>query len=193
MIRINLLPYRAAQKKENIRRQISIFLLLLILIAVALFYFNILLNHRVKSLTDRVTQTRTELNHYRRAIREINQIKRKLALLNKKMSIIKGLNQRRKEPVLLLDAMTRLVVDKKMWLTRLESRANIVQLSGVALDNQTVANFMTRLEHSPLFSSVNLNMLRQSPPFQGVILKDFEITCRKSSAAHLVHAKATKP
>lgn len=38
MIRINLLPYRAAQKKENIRRQISIFLLLLILMTLALFF-----------------------------------------------------------------------------------------------------------------------------------------------------------
>lgn len=140
-----------------------------------------------------MNRTEIELNQYKQAIKEINSIKQKLAMLNKKMDIIKGLNQRRKEPILLLDAMTRLVVDKKMWLTKLESKANIVQLSGIALDNRTVADFMTRLEHSSLFSNVNLNMLRQSPPFQGVILKDFEITCTKSSAAHLAQVKATKP
>jgi type IV pilus assembly protein PilN len=193
MIRINLLPYRAARKKENIRRQISIFLLLLIFTTLALCYYNLLLSQRVKDLDANVARTKTELNQYKQAIKEIDQIKRKLAMLNKKMGIIKGLDQRRKEPILLLDAMTRLVVDKKMWLTKLESKDNIVKLSGVALDNRTVADFMTRLEHSSLFSTVNLNMLRQSPPIQGVILKDFEITCTKSSGAHLAQAKATKP
>ena len=40
MIRINLLPYRAARKKENIRIQFNIFIGSLILVALAIFYFN---------------------------------------------------------------------------------------------------------------------------------------------------------
>ena len=40
MIRINLLPFRAARKKENIRRQVSIFLLSLAFLLIILFYYN---------------------------------------------------------------------------------------------------------------------------------------------------------
>ena len=43
MIRINLLPFRSARKKENIRRQLSIFLLSLILAVVAIFGVNFFL------------------------------------------------------------------------------------------------------------------------------------------------------
>ena len=39
MIRINLLPFRSTRKKENIRRQLSIFVLSLILAVVAYFSF----------------------------------------------------------------------------------------------------------------------------------------------------------
>ena len=34
MIRINLLPFRAARKKENVRRQVSVFLLSLVLVVI---------------------------------------------------------------------------------------------------------------------------------------------------------------
>lgn len=50
MIRINLLPYRAAQKKENVRRQISIFVLAVIMVAGILLYYNISLNNDIDAL-----------------------------------------------------------------------------------------------------------------------------------------------
>ena len=46
MIRINLLPFRAARKKENVRRQVSVFLLSFVLIIIGVFYYNMWLGNR---------------------------------------------------------------------------------------------------------------------------------------------------
>ena len=50
MIRINLLPFRAARKKENIRRQVSIFLLSLVFLLIILFYYNSSLSSQIDGL-----------------------------------------------------------------------------------------------------------------------------------------------
>ena len=58
MIRINLLPYRAAQKKENIRRQISIFVLAVIMVVGILVYYNISLNNDIDALNTQIKNTK---------------------------------------------------------------------------------------------------------------------------------------
>ena len=52
MIRINLLPFRAARKKENIKRQISIYVLTVILLLVGMGYTFLDLNSELSKLKD---------------------------------------------------------------------------------------------------------------------------------------------
>ena len=61
MIRINLLPFRAARKKENIRRQVSIFLLSLAFMLIILFYFNFSLNSKIGNLNSNIKATNSDL------------------------------------------------------------------------------------------------------------------------------------
>ena len=58
MIRINLLPFRAARKKENIRRQVSIFVLSLAFLLIILFYYNWNLGSKIDGLNAQIKQTR---------------------------------------------------------------------------------------------------------------------------------------
>ncbi len=154
MIRINLLPFRAARKKENIRRQISIFLLSLAFLLIILFYYNFSLNSKIGNLDASIKTTKAALGKYEKINKEIAQIKKKLTNLKKKMAVMDTLEANRFVPVKLLDTMTRVIVPKRMWFTRLNTRGKKVQISGVALDNTTVADFMIRLENSGLFSKV---------------------------------------
>ena len=84
-------------------------------------------------------------------------------------------------PVKLLDTMTQVIVPKRMWFTRLNARGNKVQISGVALDNTTVADFMIRLENSGLFKKVDLKTLKRAKRKKGVKanFKTFSIVCIK--------------
>ncbi|RPH52331.1 MAG: hypothetical protein EHM85_03175 [Desulfobacteraceae bacterium] len=188
MIKINLLPFRTARKKENVRRQSSILFFSLFLVLILLVFFNIKLSGQVKEIKSKVATAKTETAKYEKINNEIKEIKAKLEILETKMGVIKTLESNRYEPVRLMDAMTSLIVPKRMWFVNLDGRGNTVNISGVAIDNQTVADFMTRLERSKLFETVNLKSLKQNVDKSktlkpGVdkqsIFKRFDISCGK--------------
>ena len=181
MIRINLLPFRAARQKENIRRQVSIFLLSLAFLLITLFYYNFSLNSKLANLDARIKNTKTELGKYQKINKEIAQIKKKLNNLKKKLAVMDTLEANRFVPVKLLDTMTQVIVPKRMWFTRLNTSGDKVQISGVALDNTTVADFMVRLENSGLFKKVDLKTLKRAKGKKGVKanFKTFSVVCIK--------------
>jgi len=178
MIRINLLPFRSTRKKENIRRQLSIFLLSLAFAVVAIFGIYFLLSSQVDDLNSRIASTQAELEKYDKINREIEEIKKKLDNLNKKLTVIRELEVSRYEPVRLMDTLAQVIIEKRMWFTALDAKADVVSISGVAMDDKTVADFMVRLEGSGLFSLVSLKTLRQVE-IQKTNLKSFEISCQK--------------
>lgn len=178
MIRINLLPFRSTRKKENIRRQLSIFVLSLILAVVAIFGVNLFLGSQIDDLGRRITTTQAELEKYDKINKEIEEIKKKLDNLNKKLAVIRDLEANRYEPVRLMDTLSQVMIEKRMWYTALDMKADLVNISGIAMDDKTVADFMLRLEGSGLFSAVNLKTLKQVE-VQKTTVKSFEIACHK--------------
>ena len=178
MIRINLLPFRAARKKENIRRQVSIFALSLAFLLIILFYFNAKLNSKIGNLDANIKNTKTELEKYNKINKEIAEIKKQLNNLKKKMAVMETLEANRFEPTRLLDTMTQAIVPKRMWFTGLQSGDNKVTINGIAVDNKTVADFMVRLEQCGLFKEVDLKTLK-SKKVQNADFKNFQITCTK--------------
>jgi type IV pilus assembly protein PilN len=177
MIRINLLPFRVSRKKENIRRQIVIYISSVILVALVLVYYNGSLNREIQDLDTRVEKTKKELATYQAKIKEIEKIKRELDILNKKIAVIKKLQADRRGAVRLLDSMGRMVIAKRMWFTNFEEKGIDLIINGIAVDNKTIADFMTRLEGS--YANVNLTNIKQIQR-KNIFLKSFQITCRKS-------------
>ena len=180
MIRINLLPFRTERKKENVRRQVSIFLLSLVLVLVVLVYYNFSLSSKIGKLNNEISGTKTELNRYNEINKEIARIKQNLETLRKKMAVIEKLESDRHAPVRLMETLTQVLMAKRMWFTKLDVRENTVDIQGIALDNKTVADFMVRLQNCGLFSSVNLKNLKRQE-VQKTNLKSFEINCTKVS------------
>jgi len=121
MIRINLLPFRAARRKENVRRQISIFLLSFIFSFITLFYYQMQLNLQLGELKTQAEDVKSRLKVLRKKSREVDNIKQALDTLQKKIDVIKNLELNRREPVRLMDAMTRVVIGKRMWFTDLQT------------------------------------------------------------------------
>ncbi len=182
MIKINLLPFRTIRKKENIRRQISILFLTLVLVLILLVYYNFILGSKIQEINTKVGSTKTEIAKYAEINKELAEIKTKLDILNKRLDVIKGLEINRYEPVRLLDAMTNLIIPKRMWFVSFSSSGQNVHISGIAIDNQTVADFMTRLEGSGLFRVVNLNTLKKNMGMpKWASFKNFEISCTKNT------------
>ena len=178
MIRINLLPFRKARKKENVRQQVSVFVLVLIFLIVGMSYLALTLNRKIENLDSRIKTSTQQLSELAVLTKEIDEIKKKLDTIKKKTTVIKNLEQNRKSSVILLDTMTNMVIPGRMWFTSLSDISESVEINGLALDNKTVADFMIKLEGSKLFSGVSLKTLKQQA-IKDVILKNFEISCRK--------------
>lgn len=191
MIRLNLLPFRAARKKENVRRQVSIIVLTLIFCVIVMLYLFITLSSKIDDLNTEITKTKTEVQKYNQINKKIAGIKKKLNILQQKKQVIDTLELNRKEPVRLLDAMTKLIVARRMYFNSFSSKGNTVKVSGIALDNQTVADFMSRLEKSKLFRSVSLGPIRQKT-IKKANLKTFQITCVKRPPQKPAKPKAKK-
>ena len=180
MIRINLLPFRKARKKENVRQQVSVFVLVLIFLILGMSYLALALSRKIENLDSRIKTSTQQLSELAVLTKEIDEIKKKLDTIKKKTTVIKNLERNRKSSVILLDTMTNMVIFGRMWFTSLSDIGESVEINGLALDNKTVADFMIKLEGSKLFSGISLKTLKQHA-IKDVILKNFEISCRKIS------------
>jgi len=176
MIRINLLPFRAARSKENIRRQVSVFLLSLMLLVLILGAVNGYLGGKVEALEARLENLKAEVKVYEEKARQVEAFKAQLAELNKKIEIVNQLKENRKAPPLLLSAITEVVVPGRMQLTVMDFTSSTIKLDGLALDNETIAVFMKRLERSGKFINVSLASSKRAL-ISNVEMKQFGITC----------------
>lgn len=182
MIRINLLPFRAARKKENIRRQVSIFLLSLMLLGIVVGYVHYWLGSRITKLNSDIANTKIQVAKYNKINQEIAEINKKLQILDTKIEVIESLDLNRKAPVQLLDDMTNLLVPNRMWFTSFKYDGTKIEVDGIALDNQTVADFMTRVEGQETYSGVKLSSIKQEKiTGKNVNLKRFGVTFAKST------------
>ena len=180
MIRINLLPFRAARKKENVRRQISMFSLSVFFVAIALFYYNSVLANQVQELEDGISTARVELKKYEARNKEIKILEKKLKVLKQKTKVIEDLDASREDAVRLLNKMTEVMVPGRMWLSSFSAMGDGVKVSGRAIDNKTVADFMTNLQKVEQFSNVNLRQTSQKVYTKGVFFKSFSINFKRT-------------
>jgi type IV pilus assembly protein PilN len=189
MIRINLLPFRAARRKENVRRQITMFLFFLVFLFLGLVFCNFYFSGRVQDLTQKVNSTRIALNAKKKQAAEVDRIQKELKILAKKTDVIINLALSRKEAVLLLDTMTKMVIQKRMWFTSLEEKATVLDIKGVALDNKTVADFMTRLEKAEIFNNVRLKSTKKTKIGDYDNLKSFVVSLNKIPLSEIAKAR----
>jgi len=144
---------------------------------------------KVEDLTQKVSSTQLALNAKKNQAAEVDRIQKQLKILTKKTEVIIDLALNRKEAVLLLDTMTKMVIEKRMWFTSLDEKVSGLDIRGVALDNKTVADFMTRLEKTEIFQNVKLKSTKKKKIGDCDNLKSFVVTLNKLPLSELVKAK----
>jgi len=182
MIRINLLAFRAAKKRESIRKQFSIYFLTVVLLLVLMPLTYLMLSNRLSELKAEEKQLRDELASYAKVTREIARIKRKTAEIKKRLSIIRELEKQRSGPLQLLQDVAMSVPIDRLWLRSIVEEAGVLSLEGSAMDNDTVAAFMTNLEKTGLIESVDLKSTRlQNFADHKIDAASFALTCKLAS------------
>jgi type IV pilus assembly protein PilN len=182
MIKINLLPFRAARRKENIRRQITVYVLSVVLILLLAGYLFLNLNGTLSALADEKAAQNKELAKYADTIRKIKAIEKKVAEIEEKLSVISELEKNKTGPVRLLDEIAMAIPKDRLWLTSIQERKGSLSLSGTAMDNDTVALFMTNLENSPQITSVDLQSTKlQNLKAYKLNVSNFGLICKTYS------------
>jgi len=179
MIRINLLPFRDERRKENIRKHISIYFLSVTLLVAVMVYFFLHFNNKLKILEADKAEKTKEMISYTETNKKIRELDNKIKDIRIKVAVIEELERNKVGPVRLLDEISRAVPKNKLWLRSLEEKGGILALTGAALDNDTVALFMTNLKNSQYIISVDLQStkLRNVPEYK-VDVTDFALTCK---------------
>jgi type IV pilus assembly protein PilN len=173
------LPFRAARKKENVRRQVSIYVLSVACLFALMILFFIQLNGTLKGLKVKEQNLQAELKTYEATIRRIAELEKKIKEIKAKLEVIKELERNKTGPVHLLDEIAMAVPKEKLWLTSLKESRGTLTLTGTAMDNETVALFMTNLEQSEYVFNVELQSTRlRSLPEYKLNVSDFSLECK---------------
>jgi type IV pilus assembly protein PilN len=179
MIRINLLPFRAARKKENIRRQVSIFGLTVLFMFTLMGYILWDLSSTLSSVKAERLQKEKELATFAQTNKKLADLKKKTTEMRGKLEVIRGLEKQKSGPVHLLEEIARAVPKEKLWLRSLREKSGVLVLEGTAMDNETVALFMTNLEKSADISSVDLKSTKLKTLSRYKLdVSDFVLSCK---------------
>ncbi|HKJ98270.1 MAG TPA: PilN domain-containing protein [Desulfotignum sp.] len=189
MIRINLLPFRLARKRENIRRQVSIFFLTILLLLVGLTWYTLGIKKTIDEKRHETDRVNAQIAIYKERADQVTEIQKRLKILEDKLKIVASLKLKRDEQLKLLEDLQARLVPEQMWIESLDADETTVTLTGIAFDNPTIANFMKRLEASPLYQEIDLKQTRIKKFDEGTSLKAFELKCLKRSAAPETSAK----
>ncbi len=161
MIKINLLPVRAAKKKETSRQQVtmlSVTIAGVLVICIALFAMIIA---KISTTKDEIAKTEQEIQQLKTKIGEIDNIKKLQAEVKKKLDILNQLRKEKSGPVSRLALLADAVPDK-LWLTKYSESSGVISISGVAFSEDVIAAFMRNLQSNPDFTNVELQVSEQT-------------------------------
>jgi type IV pilus assembly protein PilN len=181
MIYINLLPVRAAQKKEKLVEQI-----ILLVVAVALVVascigvYGVLLS-KIMLEKSEISQKEQHIANLQKKIQEVKNFEKLQKDLRIKLDILDKLKAGRSGPTRLLDELANAIPDK-LWLETYKEAAGKISLSGLAMSEETVAIFMQNLESSKYFRDVELQVIDQAIKNK-VKLNRFNLTCNSETPA----------
>ena len=193
MIRINLLPFRAARKKENIRRQLMVYGLSVVLLFCIMGYTFFYLTSTLSGLKEDQKRIEDELKTYEKTIKSIAELEKKIKEIRAKLEVIRELEKNKTGPVHLLDEIAMAVPKEKLWLSSMKENKGNLTLTGTAMDNETVALFMTNLEQSEYISTVDLQSakLRTIPEYK-LNVADFVLEAKTYAFKEKVAPPAAK-
>ncbi|KIH76903.1 type IV pilus assembly protein PilN [Geoalkalibacter ferrihydriticus] len=176
MIRINLLPVRAAQKKERIRAQISVLILSVVaaLVVCAGLYASV--SMKIDRQKEHIARSNDEIRQLQRVIGEVGRYKQLGEELQAKLNVLETLKAGQSGPVHLLDQLS-LVLPQRVWVTSFRESGGAISINGIGLNENEVASFMQRLEASPYYRAVELQVTEQITQ-DGLKLQRFSLAAR---------------
>lgn len=179
MIRINLLPVRAAQKKEKLRAQISILVLTVVVALVVCAGLYAAMAVKISNQKEEIARINDEIRQLQKIIGEVGRYKKLSEDLQAKLNVMDRLKEGQTGPVHLLDQLS-LVLPERLWVTSFKESGGAISITGIGLNETAVAAFMQNLEASPYYVGVELQVIEQVTQ-DGLKLQRFSLSARATA------------
>jgi type IV pilus assembly protein PilN len=156
MIQINLLPVRDIKRRKAAKKQIIKSVGSIVLILGGLLLVDMLQLNSLGKLKEEEQRIVAEKQQYTKILADIKKMEEEKKLLLTRIEVINQLKQSSSLTVHVLDEIANLTPPGRMWLKSLAQTEGQLNLTGMALDEQTVAKYMDDLENSPYVQNVGL-------------------------------------
>ncbi|MCB0319753.1 MAG: PilN domain-containing protein [Bdellovibrionales bacterium] len=181
MIRINLLGDEA-QKDSSAILWLGGMIISFIGYGIVCTFLYLDINSQVTIREGEIEDLERQLAQLQEKTKEVNGLEAKRAELSQKLAIIAELKLSKFGPVRVLDDLNISVPDHA-WITDVRERGSAIMISGLALDGQTVANFMQKLEDSNYFGGIRVETKQAT--YDGVKMQSFVLNSQLSYAGLL--------
>lgn len=175
MIRINLLPIKQLKKRARLQREVVILAASFLAVLVVLGTISYAMSQKVSGLHNEIEALEKKKASYRPILNQIAKLQRDKKTLETKLKTIEQLKQGSQLTVRILDEVASRTPTSRLWLQSLKQSGAQLQLTGVALDNETIAQYMQQLNSSPFFNNIELANSSQTV-IAGNKLKSFSLT-----------------
>lgn len=160
MARINLLPWREAERTRRKRDFAIAAIVALSVMAVLALGVHVHIERLINRQVDRNAFLTSEIKEIDKQIREIKKLEETKANLLARMQVIQKLQQSRPEVVHLFDELVE-SIPEGVFLTKIRQEGNRVTVEGRAQSNARVSAFMRRIEASKWISKPRLLLIEQ--------------------------------
>jgi type IV pilus assembly protein PilN len=160
MIKINLFLTRKEKKKMGAKRETFVFLFSVILLILLLFAVHWLMDQNIKTTRAEITDTKNQIAHHKALMMEVTKYKELHRTFQDRLNTIETLRKERAVPAKVLDELS-VGKPEKLHFDSMKKEGPRIGVEGVALDDETVANFMDNLRKSKLFRNIDLVISEQ--------------------------------
>lgn len=184
MIRINLLPIKAAKRRGSVQTELIVVGGILLTVLMGLFVWNFAVSGRMDEMDGQIKAVEKQIAERKKEVVRVEGFKQKTELLERKLAVIENLKKQKIGPSRLLsDLADILTEEKKVWLTRLEEKNGVLSLEGGAIDNEDISSFQLALQRrSKFISDVQLNGVSSAKQDSTAFVK-WRITCKANYTA----------
>ena len=131
MIHVNLLPTKAAQRKESVILQMGLGAAAIAIAAVVCMFINSNVNKKITAEQAKINDLNAKISQLKSIIKQVDDYKAKRRDLNRKIDTIKQLNRQRSGPVKFMEEFTY-VIPRKAWITGFKEEGRNLSLEGLA-------------------------------------------------------------
>jgi type IV pilus assembly protein PilN len=208
MIRINLLPVKAAKRRESGQRQLLVGIVAFTLALVGVIVFHTAESSKINDMRAHNQQLSSAIAKLKAEIGDYELVKAQRDELIRQRDAIKRLQANRSGPVWMMRELSDILTKgkgptfnkeayeeqirrdpsagfnpnwdpKRVWLLQYEEKAHLVTLKGAAKSDEDVAEFLKRLKQSAFFGDVYWKQTTpMTDPKLSVAYVTFDVTCK---------------